>query len=46
MQVQGKSGGLKMKQLSFMGVVCTVMLFIVYRTTNYQYQAYKVTEVD
>lgn len=30
--------GSKMKQLPFMGVVCTVMLFIVYRTTNYQYQ--------
>lgn len=28
----------KMKQLPFMGIVCTVMLFIVYRTTNYQYQ--------
>ena len=31
-----------MKQLPFMGVVCTVMLFIVYRTTNYQH---KQTEV-
>ncbi|XP_038712790.1 uncharacterized protein LOC120006722 isoform X1 [Tripterygium wilfordii] len=30
--------GLKMKQLPFMGVVCTVMLFIIYRTTNYQYK--------
>ncbi|KAI3456282.1 hypothetical protein Pfo_012945 [Paulownia fortunei] len=30
--------GAKMKQLPFMGVVCTVMLFIIYRTTNYQYQ--------
>ncbi|KAI3466665.1 hypothetical protein Pfo_023328 [Paulownia fortunei] len=30
--------GAKMKQLPFMGVVCTVMLFILYRTTNYQYQ--------
>ncbi|GLT83010.1 hypothetical protein SLE2022_013230 [Rubroshorea leprosula] len=29
--------GLKMKQLPFMGVICAVMLFIVYRTTNYQY---------
>ncbi|XVE51272.1 hypothetical protein DITRI_Ditri02bG0026700 [Diplodiscus trichospermus] len=29
--------GFKMKQLPFMGVICTVMLFIVYRTTNYQY---------
>ncbi|EYU43400.1 hypothetical protein MIMGU_mgv1a022983mg [Erythranthe guttata] len=30
--------GAKMKQLPFMGVVCTVMLFIIYRTTNYQHQ--------
>ncbi|PON70994.1 hypothetical protein PanWU01x14_077040 [Parasponia andersonii] len=30
--------GFKMKQLSFMGIVCTVMLFIVYRTTNYQHK--------
>ncbi|PQQ07222.1 uncharacterized protein Pyn_15374 [Prunus yedoensis var. nudiflora] len=42
----GGKCGLKMKQLSFMGVVCTVMLFIVYRTTNYQYQAYQQTEMD
>ncbi|GLT77903.1 hypothetical protein SLA2020_494580 [Shorea laevis] len=28
---------LKMKQFQFMGVICAVMLFIVYRTTNYQY---------
>ncbi|XP_008224979.1 PREDICTED: uncharacterized protein LOC103324663 [Prunus mume] len=42
----GGKCGLKMKQLSFMGVVCTVMLFIVYRTTNYQYQAYRQTEMD
>ncbi|EXB51801.1 hypothetical protein L484_006374 [Morus notabilis] len=27
-----------MKQLPFMGIVCTVMLFIVYRTTNYQHR--------
>ncbi|XP_041989933.1 uncharacterized protein LOC121741290 isoform X1 [Salvia splendens] len=27
-----------MKQLPFMGVVCTVMLFIIYRTTIFQYQ--------
>ncbi|KAA8519851.1 hypothetical protein F0562_014059 [Nyssa sinensis] len=33
--------GVKMKQLPFMGIVCTVMLFIVYRTTNYQYQQTK-----
>lgn len=30
--------GIKMKQLPFMGIICTVMLFIVYRTTKYQYQ--------
>ncbi|KAL1562681.1 hypothetical protein AAHA92_05237 [Salvia divinorum] len=30
--------GAKMNQLPFMGVVCTVMLFVIYRTTNYQYQ--------
>ncbi|KAK2969861.1 hypothetical protein RJ640_030170 [Escallonia rubra] len=35
------SCGVKMKPL--MGIVCTVMLFIVYRTTNYQYQQ---TEVN
>ncbi|KAK7412291.1 hypothetical protein VNO78_03744 [Psophocarpus tetragonolobus] len=32
----GKSS-FKMKQLPFMAVLCTVMLFIVYRTTRYQY---------
>ncbi|KAG9145549.1 hypothetical protein Leryth_025526 [Lithospermum erythrorhizon] len=32
-----------MTQLPFMGVVCAVMLFIVYRTTNYQYEQ---TEMD
>lgn len=32
------SCGLKMKPLPFMGVICIVMLFIVYRTTNYQYR--------
>ncbi|KAL0321234.1 UNVERIFIED_CONTAM: hypothetical protein Sradi_5384900 [Sesamum radiatum] len=35
--------GAKMKQLPFMGFVCTVMLYIIYRTTNYQYQQ---TEVE
>ncbi|XP_052202506.1 uncharacterized protein LOC127808144 isoform X2 [Diospyros lotus] len=35
--------GVNMKQLPFMGFVCTVMLFIVYRTTNYQYRQ---TEID
>lgn len=30
--------GAKMKQLPFMGVVCTVMLFFIYRTTIFQYQ--------
>ncbi|KAK6264783.1 Protein of unknown function DUF707 - like 7 [Theobroma cacao] len=34
---EGGNCGFKMKQLPFMGVICTVMLFIVYRTTNYQY---------
>lgn len=32
----------KMKQLQFMAIMCTVMLFVVYRTTYYQY---KQTEV-
>ncbi|KAI3865385.1 hypothetical protein MKX03_016425 [Papaver bracteatum] len=31
------SNGRKMKQLPFMGILCTFMLFIVYRTTNYQH---------
>ncbi|KAL0407366.1 UNVERIFIED_CONTAM: hypothetical protein Slati_4050500 [Sesamum latifolium] len=35
--------GAKMKQLPFMGFICTIMLFIIYRTTNYQYQQ---TEVE
>lgn len=35
--------GVKMKQLPFLGIVCTVMLFIVYRTTTYQYRQ---TEMD
>ncbi|KAK8524433.1 hypothetical protein V6N12_029299 [Hibiscus sabdariffa] len=34
---EGVSCGFKMNQLRFMGVICTVMLFIVYRATNYQY---------
>ncbi|XP_065877744.1 uncharacterized protein [Euphorbia lathyris] len=34
----GGKFGLKMKQLPFMGVLCTVMLFIVYRTTTYQHE--------
>lgn len=34
----GGTFGLKMRPLPFMVVVCTVMLFIVYRTTNYQYR--------
>ncbi|XP_057462576.1 uncharacterized protein LOC130752752 isoform X2 [Actinidia eriantha] len=33
----------KMKQLPFMGLVCIVMLFIVYRITNYQHLQ---TEID
>ncbi|KAF7150442.1 hypothetical protein RHSIM_Rhsim02G0120800 [Rhododendron simsii] len=40
--VQGACG-VKMKQLPFLGIVCTVMLFVVYRTTNYQYRE---TEMD
>ncbi|KAL3615067.1 hypothetical protein CASFOL_040728 [Castilleja foliolosa] len=35
--------GAKMKQLPFMGFVCTIMLFVIYRTTNYQHQQ---TEMD
>ncbi|XP_044512450.1 uncharacterized protein LOC123230335 isoform X2 [Mangifera indica] len=35
--------GVKMKQVQFMGIICTVMLFIVYRTTYYQY---KQTEME
>ncbi|KAG8482147.1 hypothetical protein CXB51_026850 [Gossypium anomalum] len=34
---EGGNCGFKMRQLPFMGVICTVMLFIVYRTTDYQY---------
>ncbi|XP_073016977.1 uncharacterized protein [Primulina eburnea] len=30
--------GTKMKQLPFLGAFCLVMLFLLYRTTNYQYQ--------
>ncbi|KAH7568972.1 hypothetical protein ACOSP7_012122 [Xanthoceras sorbifolium] len=39
----GVKFGPKMKQLQFMGIICTVMLFIVYRTTYYQY---KQTEME
>ncbi|KAM3398524.1 putative protein isoform X2 [Capsicum galapagoense] len=35
--VDGVTGGIKVKQLPFMGIICTV-LFIVFRTTNYQYE--------
>ncbi|CAH9081375.1 unnamed protein product [Cuscuta epithymum] len=35
---EGGTCGLKMKPLPFMAIVCTVMLFIGYRTTNFQYQ--------
>ncbi|XP_051134957.1 uncharacterized protein LOC127254105 [Andrographis paniculata] len=35
--------GSKMKQLPFMGVVCVVILFVLYRTTKYQHQQ---TEID
>nr|GMD87085.1 Phosphate import ATP-binding protein like [Ipomoea batatas] len=37
MLLQGTCG-MKMKQLAFMGIMFTVMLFIVYRTTNFQYR--------
>ncbi|KAF8413954.1 hypothetical protein HHK36_001951 [Tetracentron sinense] len=30
--------GIKMKRFRFLGILCTIMLFIVYRTTKYQYQ--------
>ncbi|WMV49164.1 hypothetical protein MTR67_042549 [Solanum verrucosum] len=30
--------GVKVKQIAFMGIICTIMFLIVYRTTNYQYQ--------
>ncbi|KAI3765092.1 hypothetical protein L2E82_15117 [Cichorium intybus] len=33
----------RFKMKSFMGIVCTIMLYIVYRTTNYQYLE---TELD
>ncbi|XP_031248286.1 uncharacterized protein LOC116106071 isoform X1 [Pistacia vera] len=39
----GVKFGVKMKQVQFMGIICTVMLFIVYRTTYYQY---KQTEME
>ncbi|XP_023542685.1 uncharacterized protein LOC111802517 isoform X1 [Cucurbita pepo subsp. pepo] len=41
----GGKYGFKMKQLPFMGVICTVMLFIVYRTTNYQYYQTKIETI-
>uniref|UniRef100_A0A7N0V071 Lysine ketoglutarate reductase trans-splicing related 1 n=2 Tax=Kalanchoe fedtschenkoi TaxID=63787 RepID=A0A7N0V071_KALFE len=41
----GGGNTLKMKrQLPFMGAACVVMLFIVYRTTNYQYQQTEMEE--
>ncbi|KAL5562882.1 hypothetical protein UlMin_032629 [Ulmus minor] len=39
----GGKCGLKMKQLQLTVIVCTVMLYIVYRTTNYQH---KQTEME
>ncbi|RZB82671.1 hypothetical protein D0Y65_031673 [Glycine soja] len=33
----GGKSSFKMKQLPFLAVLCTIMLFIVYRTTKYQY---------
>ncbi|KAF9588634.1 hypothetical protein IFM89_014096, partial [Coptis chinensis] len=38
--VQG-ANGTKMRQLQFMGIVCTAILFVVYRTTTYQHQQTK-----
>ncbi|XP_028767630.1 uncharacterized protein LOC114744705 isoform X2 [Neltuma alba] len=38
----GGKSSLKMKQLPFMAILCTVMLFIVYRTTKYQYHEVEV----
>ncbi|XP_057471975.1 uncharacterized protein LOC130760615 isoform X1 [Actinidia eriantha] len=43
MLIDGGTCGVKMKQLTFRGIVCIVMLFIVYRTTYYQYLQ---TEID
>ncbi|XP_054776784.1 uncharacterized protein LOC129285222 isoform X2 [Prosopis cineraria] len=37
---------LKMKQLPLMAVACTVMLFIFYRTTSYQYHETEQFQVD
>ncbi|CAA0837156.1 Protein of unknown function (DUF707 [Striga hermonthica] len=34
----GQVCGAKKKQIPFLGFVCMAMLFILYRTTNYQYQ--------
>ncbi|KAL7214285.1 hypothetical protein ACSBR1_026657 [Camellia fascicularis] len=39
----GETCRVKMKQLPFIGIIGTVMLFIVYITTNYQYRQ---TEID
>ncbi|KAJ8534905.1 hypothetical protein K7X08_016633 [Anisodus acutangulus] len=41
--VDGVTCRVNVKKLPFMGIICTVMLFIVYRTTNYQYQQ---TEIE
>ncbi|XAR66412.1 hypothetical protein NMG60_11012641 [Bertholletia excelsa] len=40
---EGGKCRIKMKPLPFMGVICIIMLFVVYRTTIYQYQQ---TELD
>lgn len=40
---EGGTCGFKKKQLPFMAIVCTIMLFIGYRTTSFQYQR---TEMD
>lgn len=41
MGVQGICG-IKMKRLQFLGIICTVTLFTVYTTTNYQFLQTKV----
>lgn len=35
---EGGAHGAKMRHLQFMGIVCTAILFIVYRTTTYQHR--------
>ncbi|KAE9461810.1 hypothetical protein C3L33_06273, partial [Rhododendron williamsianum] len=45
MGVQGTCG-IKMKRLQFLGIICTVTLFTVYTTTNYQFLQTKTTGVS